>query len=170
MFICLIGLIVLGTNKVNAEEEIYEIKVGEGYYETLPEAIAEANSSEKEKILITLLKDISLGEKITITKDITISGDYTILRQTYTGTLFVVNAGAKLTFDGSLTIDGGNKWVFKESEYFAELQYQRDYYMGNLPEGAAAPQAAAEQGGAPDQAHHRLGGSHRPVRDGSGRG
>ena len=26
MFICLIGLIVLGTNKVNAEEEIYEIK------------------------------------------------------------------------------------------------------------------------------------------------
>ena len=132
MFICLIGLIVLGTNKVNAEEEIYEIKVGEGYYETLPEAIAEANSSEKEKILITLLKDISLGEKITITKDITISGDYTIIRardlpettdknELYKGTLFTVNKEAKLTLDGGITIDGGSDHVFDEAEFMQRL-------------------------------------------------
>lgn len=87
-------------------------KIGTQGYATLAEAIAAANAAEGGAT-VTLLQDVILGEKLTISGNVTISGAHTITRaDTYTGTLFTVNSGATLTLDGGLTIDGGNEWVY----------------------------------------------------------
>lgn len=91
-------------------------------YETLASAIAAANAAEGDA-LITLLKNVTLGEKLTIKENITISGKYTITRaDNYTGTFFVVNSGAALTLDGGLTIDGGNNYAFDKDAFMADAE------------------------------------------------
>lgn len=72
---------------------------------------------------VVLEGDIILGEALTVSKDTTITGPYSIIRSdAYPGTLFTVAVGAKLTLDGGVTIDGGNEWVFHEAEYRATLE------------------------------------------------
>ena len=91
-------------------------KIGTQGYATLAEAIAAANAAEGGAT-VTLLQDVILGEKLTISGNVTISGAHTITRaDTYTGTLFAVNAGATLTLDGGLVIDGGNDWSYIKGE------------------------------------------------------
>ena len=93
----------------------YDAQFGELYYEHLSDAISAANASENGGT-VTLLRDTTLAECLTISKDVTLTGEYTIYRaDTYTATLFTVNAGTTLTLDGGITIDGGNEWVFKEA-------------------------------------------------------
>ncbi|MBQ5897107.1 MAG: hypothetical protein IIW81_01440, partial [Oscillospiraceae bacterium] len=81
--------------------------------------------------IIELLKDIVLGEKVTINRDITISGGdtdedgenegFTITRDDdYTGTLIDVND--TLTLDDGVIIDGGNNWTFDEEQYFEDME------------------------------------------------
>ena len=89
-------------------------------YETLAAAVADANAMESATI--KMLKDVTLGEKLTISGDVTIEGEHTITRDdAYTGTLFVVNAGAALTLDGGLTIDGGNNYAFDQTAYDGDM-------------------------------------------------
>ncbi|MBQ4282662.1 MAG: hypothetical protein IJB96_01895, partial [Lachnospira sp.] len=92
-------------------------KVGDKSYMDFSEALAAANSVE-ESATIELLKDVTLGEKLEITGNVTISGEHTITRaDDYTGTLFVVNADATLTLDGGLVIDGANVWTLNTELY-----------------------------------------------------
>lgn len=96
----------------NPTVETYRAAVNGKYYETLADAIDAANTVDGGAT-VTLLADVILGEKLTITGDVTIEGAYTITRaDAYTGTLFAVEAGATLTLDGGLTIDGGNAWTY----------------------------------------------------------
>ena len=101
---------------IEGEETIKDVnmvaQIGDVKYATLAEAIAAANAADGATT-VTLLADVTLSEKLTITGDVTIEGAYTITRgDAYTGTLFTVNAGATLTLDGGLTIDGGNNWAY----------------------------------------------------------
>ncbi len=72
---------------------------------------------------ITLTGNIVLDEKLVIDRDVTITGKKTITRDaSYTGTLFEVKAGAVLTLDGGLTIDGGNNYSFDQTKYENDLK------------------------------------------------
>ena len=103
-----------------ADETTNVAAIGETEYATFKEAITAANV---EGATVTLLKDVTLGEKLTINKNITIAGDYAITRaDTYTGALFTVNAGATLTLDGGLVIDGNNDWTFNAAKYEEDLK------------------------------------------------
>ena len=100
----------------------YDAQFGELYYENLSDAISAANSSENGGT-VTLLRDTTLAECLTISKDVTLTGEYTIYRaDTYTATLFTVNAGTTLTLDGGITIDGNNDWVL-DMDTINELLY-----------------------------------------------
>lgn len=92
------------------------------YFDTLAEAVAAANAVEGGATVV-LLADVTLGEKLTISGNVTVTGAYTITRaDDYTGTLFAVNAGATLTLDGGLVIDGGNNYAFDADAYKADLE------------------------------------------------
>jgi len=100
----------------------YVAKVGEQGFLTLAEAVAAANAIEGGAT-IELLDDVTLGEKLIVTGNVTITGAYTITRDAaYTGTLFTVNAGATLTLDGGLIIDGNNNWTLNEELYNKALK------------------------------------------------
>lgn len=61
---------------------------------------------------IKITSDLTLGEKITVDRDVTIFGSAAITRDAaYTGTLIEVAAGAELTLE-DVTIDGNNNWAF----------------------------------------------------------
>jgi len=112
-------------------------QIGENLYATLPEAVAAANAYvDAEGVAapatVTLLADVELGEKLSITNNVTIEGEHIITRaaddaetedvnEAYTGTLFAVDAGATLTLDGGLVIDGGNHWTMDMEAYNADL-------------------------------------------------
>ena len=92
------------------------------YYETLKEAIAAANATEGGAT-VTLIDDVTLGEKLVISGNVTICGAYTITRaDNYTGTLFEIKSGATLTLDGGLVIDGGNAYVFDKEAYMVDAE------------------------------------------------
>ncbi len=92
-------------------------KVGDDKFDTLAAAVATANEIEGGAT-VELLANVTLGEKLTISSNVTISGEHTITRANdYTGTLFAVDAGATLTLDGGLTIDGANEWTLNEELY-----------------------------------------------------
>lgn len=91
-------------------------QIGTQGYESLAEAIEDANAIDGGATVV-MLQDVTLSEKLTISGNVTISGVHTITRaDTYTGTLFAVNAGATLTLDGGLVIDGGNDWSYIKGE------------------------------------------------------
>ena len=104
-----------GTSSAPAAAQIGDVK-----YASLKDALAAANALESATI--TLYKNVTLGEKLTVTGNVTVTGAYTITRaDNYTGTLFVVNAGATLTLDGGLVIDGGNNWTFDKTGFMAAI-------------------------------------------------
>ena len=106
-------------------------------YETLAAAVAAANESEGADT-IKMLTDIDFdaAEALTITGAITITGEHTISRGSYAGTLFTVPAGSSLTLDGGLIIDGNNNWIFNEEAYRADMKINN----------AKHPYATAEEG------------------------
>ncbi|MBO5003544.1 PGF-pre-PGF domain-containing protein [Methanocorpusculaceae archaeon] len=115
-------LAFVGVAGAEVTEENVVASVETTYYDTLANAISAANSISGGAT-VKLLKDVTLGEIITISGNVTINGnDKTITRDdSYTGTLFTVNPGAKLTLDGNLTIDGANNWAFNQELYNADL-------------------------------------------------
>ena len=101
-----------------AEDTANVAAIGDTEYATLAAAIDAAESGAT----VTLLKDVTLSQKLTIKNDVTIEGAHTITRgDAYTGTLFVVNKGASLTLKG-ITVDGNNNWTFLEEEYQAAVK------------------------------------------------
>lgn len=101
--------------------KIYVAEVNGKQFETLSEAVAAANAIEGGAT-VKLLKNVTLGEKLTISGNVTIEGEYTITRDdSYAGTLFEVPAGATLTLDGKLVIDGGNNWTLNKNVYDSNL-------------------------------------------------
>ena len=132
-----VSLLLLST--VSAEESSFDAEFNGNTYETLSEAVTAANEAGGGEI--TLLRDVNLAQCLTISSDITITGAYTVYRaDTYTAGLFVVNAGATLTLDGGITIDGGNEWVLTD-DFMADLNAgipvsrTGDYYV--VPEEGA---------------------------------
>ena len=109
------------------------------YYRTLQEAIDAAEAlaalgDGTEIQTVSLLKNITINKMITVDSgNITIDGNgFTIIRssdnpettnvnEAYTGTFFTVKAGATLTLDGGLTVDGGNDWEFHYDKYYDDL-------------------------------------------------
>ena len=131
-----INVITTGENKevvyndgvYTVADKVYLAQVNGVGYDSLVEAVAAAN--EMGTATIILNKDVILGQKLTITGNVTISGTglsrtataATITRaDNYTGTLFTVNAGAVLTLDGGLVIDGANNYTFDAELYAADL-------------------------------------------------
>ncbi len=99
-------------------------KVGDEEYTSLSEAMEAANEIEDGAVVV-LLCDVEIGEKFTISSDVTISGEHTITRaDEYTGTLFAVSEGATLTLDGGLVIDGANEWTLNEELYNKALNLE----------------------------------------------
>ena len=133
-FIAIILAMCLGMSMgLQALAAEYEARIGETDYETFAGAVSEANKDTETvgSVIIELLKDIVLGEKVTINRDITISGGdtdedgenegFTITRDDdYTGTLIDVND--TLTLDDGVIIDGGNNWTFDEEQYFEDME------------------------------------------------
>jgi len=88
----------------------YEASFGGVNYDSLEEAIAAANTAGGGTV--TLLHDVDLDSSITLSSDILLEGAYSVVRSdSYTGNLFTVEAGATLTLDGGITVDGGNEWT-----------------------------------------------------------
>lgn len=87
-------------------------QIGDVKYWTLAEAIAAANAAENGAT-ITLLADATVGEMMTIAKDVIIDGnDKTITwADGYNGTIFNVESGVSVTLK-NLTIDGENSFTF----------------------------------------------------------
>ncbi len=105
----------------------YDAQFGELYYENLSDAIEAANSSASGGT-VTVLRDVNLSECLTISKDVTLTGKYTIYRaDSYTAGLFTVDAGTTLTLDGGITIDGGNEWIFDEESYVYDMENVKVY-------------------------------------------
>ena len=117
LLICSLALV--GT----ASADEYVAKIGENSYTTLSAAV-NAATDKATPTTITLLQDVTLEGKLTITGNVIIDGnDWTITRaDTYTGTLFTVDTGATLNLTGNLTIDGGNKWEFNQGQYESDLR------------------------------------------------
>lgn len=92
------------------------------FYETLAEAVADANALEGANT-IEMLKSIDFdsSKALEVTGDLTIIGEYTISRGAYTGTLFKVPTGSSLTLDGGIVFDGSNNWVFNKELYDTNL-------------------------------------------------
>ena len=89
----------------------YVAQVGETKYESLAEAVADANAVEGGAT-VTLLADVALDEMLTISGNVTIEGAYTITwADGYTGTLINVDSGASVKLK-NLTIDGENAFTF----------------------------------------------------------
>ena len=109
----------------------YVAKVGDNSYESLAIAVKEANEVE-DGATIELLKDVILSEKLTITGNVTISGEHTITRAgDYTGTIFEVSADATLTLDGGLVVDGGNAWNYINVPLEMDMANGAGTYVGN---------------------------------------
>ncbi len=95
-------------------------------YDELVSAINQANTSGGA--VITLTADITVTAAFpNITADVVIKGAHTLLRDNaYKLGFFVISAGASLTLDGGLVIDGNNEWILKEAEYQATLDAQKE--------------------------------------------
>ena len=95
-------------------------KVGGTQYRTFKEAVEAAGLIEGGAT-VTLLEDVTVSEPIAISGNVTIVGEYTVRRDnSYTGTLFTVSAGASLTLDGGLVIDGGNNYTFDSEAFMSD--------------------------------------------------
>ena len=113
-----------GTASVTGAENIRAVygvaKVGGTYYASLPEAV-DAASLVLGGATVELLRDVTISEKITVSGDVTICGAYTLMRErAYTGSLFEVNAGASLTLDGGLILDGNNNYAFDKDAFLVD--------------------------------------------------
>ena len=115
--------------------------VGEIPYTTLKAAVAAANATEGGAT-IELLDNITLSEKLTIKKNITIDGnDYTITRG-IAGTILAVDKNATLTLDGGVILDGNNNWTFDSAGYYADMAEAL-----TLNTGAKNSYSTSEEGG-----------------------
>ena len=126
-------------------EKYYEASFDGVNYDSIEEAIAAAITAGGGRV--TLLHDVDLDASITVSADVEIFGEYTIFRaDSYTGNLFTVPAGATLTLDGGVVIDGANEWT---------LDYEALYncMMAN-GEGITTTTFCTPQTGAPKASAH----------------
>lgn len=105
-------------------------------YETLKDALMDTNESGSTEIVI--VNNLEFGEKqpITIKGDVTISGPGEITRGDYTGVLFKIPKGSKLTLKNNVVIDGYNTWTIDKTKYTKDLYDRRvgDYSDYIIPE------------------------------------
>jgi len=99
------------------------------YYETLTEAVADANKLAGANVIV-MIKDIDFDS----TKALSVTGDLTIIseptheqahiisRGGYAGTLFSIAKGISLTLDGGIVFDGDNNWAFDSATYNKHLE------------------------------------------------
>ena len=130
------------------DETVYVAEVAGTQYATLAEAVTAANTIEGNAV-VSLLANVTLGEELSISNDVTIDGDgHTITRaDSYTGSLFTVETGATLTLDGNLTIDGGNEWMYKRTDGVPNLKTVVENYSTRV--GYSAHEFIDYESGAP---------------------
>ena len=110
-------------------------------YATLTEAVAAANASEGADTIL-MLKSIEFDSSaaLTINGNVTITGEHTISRGAYAGTMFSVPAGSALTLDGGIVFDGSNNWTMDKNKY--------EYNLMNVVTGTQwSDYATSEAGG-----------------------
>jgi len=96
-------------------------------YESLTEAVAEANNLEGANTIEMLASiDFDSDKALSVNGDLTIIGKYTVSRGDYTGTLFTVPKGSSLTLDGGIVFDGSNNWIFNKELYENDLYNRVD--------------------------------------------
>ncbi len=115
-FVAIIGLTVSAgiddAEGADGSGTTYVAQVGETQYETLQEAIEAVDGTN---YTVTLLEDVIVDKTITISKDVTLAGGKSIIRDSAnTGHLISVNDGFTLTIDG-VTIDGAKIEAVKSS-------------------------------------------------------
>ena len=114
--------------------------IGDATFTTLKGAVDAANANEGADV-IELVDNTIADKAMTITENVTISGNYTITRAV-TGTMITVNAGKTLTLDGGIVIDGDNNWTFDSVNYYADMAARK-----TLSTGAKNSYTASEEGG-----------------------
>ena len=103
-----------------------DAEFGGNFYETLPEAIEAANTAGGGTV--TLLRDVYLSQSLTISSDVTLTGEHTVYRNDdYKLGLFVINSGCTLTLDGGIVFDGGNEWVMDYDQFLTDIQQGSPY-------------------------------------------
>lgn len=109
--------------------------------------IKDAINDTDGDIVIILGNNVTIGAKLTVpaSKNVTIKGAYTITRDAaYTGTLFEVAAGATLTLDDGLVIDGGNEWTFDKTGFDTALANSTEHEgLAFVTSASGAPNATA---------------------------
>ena len=129
--LCVLVSVILAISATADAESV--AKIGSVSYDTLEQAVAAANAMEvgaDEFIEITLLKDLYLKEKLTISKNMIISGKHTIYRSNdYLGQMFSVPAGVNFKLE-DVTIDGRNKWTYNLEKMKTDIQTMSPVYGG----------------------------------------
>jgi len=132
-----------------SEESVSEVigaaRIGAAGYTTFAEAVAAANADTETvgDVEIVLLEDVTVGQTFNISRNIKISGNFTLSRaNSFTGTMFKVTKNAVLTLDGGLIIDGGNNWTFDSVGYYADMNA-----CLTLSTGAKSEYTVPEEGG-----------------------
>ena len=114
--------------------------IGDNTYTSLKAAVEAANAAEGADTIV-LVDDATFDAAISVTESVTVSGAYTLTRaDSYTGTLFNVAEGATLTLT-AITVDGGNEWTFKRSEFMS--------YFNSATKCPANAYYAVSEAGAP---------------------
>ena len=139
LFVIIFALLALSAFAADSASS-YDAQFGELYYENLSDAIEAANSSASGGT-VTVLRDVNLAECLTISKDVTLTGKYTIYRaDSYTAGLFTVDAGVTLTLDGGITLDGGNEWVLDYDAFHTDIQ-KEEFLVSGMSYVTAEPSA-----------------------------
>ena len=128
--------------KEGAMYKLPDIDLSVTTYDELVSAINQANSSGGA--VINLEGDITVTAAFPeISSEVVIRQGYTIKRgSTFTGNFFTVNAGATLTFDDGVTLDGGNNWIFHKDTFMTDIHTRTN--MGNYATSeSGAPTATA---------------------------
>jgi len=103
-------------------------KIGDQEFDSMGAAIPAANAQynsqpdPKKPVVIEMINNTTVYNPQTVTGDIVIQGEYTILDKTGPGVLFDIQNGAKLTLKGGLTIDGNNAWTFDDDKFETDLE------------------------------------------------
>ena len=108
-------------NTTYAKTVGYVAAIGEEQYKTLAEAVTAANTMGTATIVMLQDIDFDSTAALTIKGNIAITGEYTISRGDYAGTLFSVAKDATLTLDDGIVLDGSNNWTFDSEGYYADM-------------------------------------------------
>lgn len=128
--------------------DVHAARIGTTTYASLGAAVEAANAMDvgaDEMVEIVVLQDLDLEEKLTISKNMTISGEHTINRtKNYKGQMFSVPQGVKLILK-DLTFEGNHNWTADMEKLKNGITSMRPVYIGGY-EGVVTEKTDAPKG------------------------